>query len=107
MRRHFNDRAPPWSLADESELVALLDRAGFVVTKSRVNARHSKFLSAKRFVEAVMTGASKLTRQTLAQVPDTAKVAFIGDVANRLREYQTDDALEIPMESRMLIAEIG
>ena len=98
---------PPWSLADESELVALLERAGFVVTKSRVNARHSKFLSAKRFVEAVMTGASKLTRQTLAQVPDRAKAAFIEDVANRLREYQTDEALEIPMESRMLLTEIG
>ena len=98
---------PPWSLADESELVAFLERAGFVVTESRVNARHSRFPSAKRFVEALMAGASKLTRQALAQVPDPAKAHFIEDVANRLREYQTDEALAIPMESRMLLTEKG
>ncbi len=98
---------PPWSLAGESERVALLERAGLVVTKSRVTARHSRFPSAKRFVEALMAGASKLTRQALAQIPDPAKAGFIEDVANRLREYQTDEALAIPMESRMLLAEIG
>lgn len=54
-----------------------------------------------------MAGASKITRQALAQIPDPAKAAFIEDVANRLREYQTDEALAIPMESRMLLTEKG
>lgn len=96
---------PPWSLANKCKLGVLLERAGFVVTKSRVNARHSKFPSAKRFVELLMAGASKVTRQALAQVPDPAKAHFIEDVANRLREYQTDEAFVIPMESRMLLTE--
>ncbi len=97
----------PWSLADESELVGLLERAGLVVTQSRVKVRHSSFSSAKRFVESLMAGSSKLTRQALAQVPDPAKAAFIEDVANRLREYQTDEGIAIPMESRMLLTEKG
>ena len=47
------------------------------------------------------------TSQATISTIDPAKTAFIEDVVNRLREFQTDEDLAIPMESRMLLAEKG
>ena len=42
-------------------------------------------------------------REELAQIPAERKAAFIDEVAMRLRDYETSNALTLPMESRVLV----
>jgi hypothetical protein len=41
--------------------------------------------SARAFVEILLKGSSKVTREELAQIPADRKAAFINEVAVRLR----------------------
>ena len=100
-------KPPAWSLPDERQLRTLVSSAGFVNVETSVKFLSAKFPSARRFVEIIMEGSSKITRQMLAQLPNERKTAFIDDVAARLRSYEIDTALEIPMESRLLAGRRG
>ncbi len=64
----------------------------------------SRFPSARSFVESLLAGASKITRATLTQLPAAERDAFIGDAAARLAEYEADDGVHLPMESRLISA---
>jgi SAM-dependent methyltransferase len=99
------DRARPvgWSLADEARLLQLVAAAGFVAVTTTVVSLQTRYPSARAFVEIVLEGSSKVTREELAQIPPDRKAAFIDQVATRLREYETSDALILPMESRLLV----
>jgi SAM-dependent methyltransferase len=94
---------PAWSLPEERQITTLVSSAGFVDIKTSVELLYSEFSSARQFVETIIDGSSKLTRQMLAQLPNDRKVAFIDDVAARLRGFETVGALKVPMESRLLI----
>jgi hypothetical protein len=48
-------------------------------------------------------GSSKVTREELAQIPVDREAAFINEVAMRLRDYETSNALTLPVESRVLV----
>jgi SAM-dependent methyltransferase len=95
---------PPaaWSLAEEALVLKLVSAAGFVDVETKTTNLRTTFPSARRFVEIMIGGSSKLTRQVLAQIPADQKAAFIDDVAFRLRAYETGTKLELPMESRLL-----
>jgi SAM-dependent methyltransferase len=95
-------KPPAWSLPDERQLRTLVSSAGFSDIETSVKTLPAKFPSARRFVELIVEGSSKITRQMLAQLPNERKTAFIDDVAARLRGYEIDTALEVPMESRMV-----
>jgi SAM-dependent methyltransferase len=94
---------PPWSLADGKQVLNLVSAAGFVDVETTVSSLRATYPSARRFVEIHIDGTSKLTRQVLAQVPADRKTAFINDVSERLRDYETSTILELPMESRLLV----
>ena len=94
---------PAWSLPEERQIATLVSSAGFVHIKTSVELLYSEFPSARQFVETIIDGSSKLTRQMLAQLPNDRKVAFVDDVAARLRRFETAGALKVPMESRLLV----
>jgi ubiquinone/menaquinone biosynthesis C-methylase UbiE len=96
-------RPVAWSLADEAQLLELVSKAGFVSVTTTIISLQTKYPSARAFVEIVLKGSSKVTREELAQIPADRKAAFINDVAMRLRDYETSDALTLPMESRVLV----
>jgi hypothetical protein len=99
------DRARPvaWSLADEAQLLELVSQAGFVSVTTTIVSLQTKYPSAQAFVEIVLKGSSKVTREELAQIPADRTAAFINEVALRLRDYETSSALTLPMESRVLV----
>jgi ubiquinone/menaquinone biosynthesis C-methylase UbiE len=99
------ERARPvaWSLADEAQLLELVSKAGFVSVMTTMISLQTTYPSAREFVEIVLKGSSKVTREELAQIPTGRKAAFINEVAMRLRDYETSNALTLPMESRVLI----
>ncbi len=97
-------RAPAWSLTDAAEIEALLHQAGFTEVRQATHRKVSRFPSARSFVESLLAGASKITRATLAQLPAAERDAFIGDAAARLAEYEADDGVHLPMESRLISA---
>ena len=98
------ERARPvaWSLADEAELLELVSKARFVSVTTTITSLQTTYPSARAFVEVVLKASSKVTREELAQVP-ARKAAFINQVAMRLRDYETSNALTLPMESRVLV----
>ena len=99
------DRARPlaWSLADEAQLLELVSEAGFVSVTTTIISLQTRYPSARAFVEILLKGSSKVTREELAQIPADRKAAFINKVAMRLRDYETSNALTLPMESRVLV----
>lgn len=99
------DKAQPvgWSLADEARLLELVAEAGFVSVTTAIVSLQTRYPSARAFVEIVLKGSSKVTREELAQIPADRRAAFIDEVATRLRDYETRDALTLPMESRVLV----
>ena len=68
---------PPWSLADGTQVLKLVSAAGFIGVETTVMSSRATFPSARRFVEIMIDGSSRLTRQALARVPAGRRVAFI------------------------------
>lgn len=97
-------RPAAWSLSDGAQLEKLVAAAGFVDIETKIASLPSRYASARRFVEILLDGSSKVTREALAQLPTERKAAFIDDVVRRLRDYETSAGLEFPMESRLLLA---
>lgn len=97
-------KPPPWSLTDESEVLALVSGAGFVNTQASLQSLRATYPSARAFVEALIAGTSKLSRELLAQVPADRKAAFTDEVVERLRDYETSAGLQVPNESRLVTA---
>lgn len=99
------DKARPagWSLADEAQLLELVSEAGFVSVTTTIISLQTRYPSARAFVEIVLKGSSKVTRDELAQIPADRKAAFVNEVAVRLHDYETIDALTLPMETRVLV----
>jgi ubiquinone/menaquinone biosynthesis C-methylase UbiE len=95
---------PPWSLADAAEVMKLVSAASFTDTEMTTNSLAALYSSAREFVEIMIAGTSKLTRQALEQIPADRKVAFIDSVARSLSEFETDAGIELPNESRLLVA---
>lgn len=95
-------KPPAWSLPDEELLRTFVSSAGFSDIEMSVKTLPARFPSARRFVEIIIEGSSKITRQMLAQLPYERKSAFIDIVAARLRGYEIGNAFEIPMESRLV-----
>ena len=91
-------------MTDAAEIEALLTAAGFTDVSHATERKVSRFPSARSFVESLLTGASKLTRAALAQLPAAERAAFIGDAAARLAEYEADDGVHLPMESHLISA---
>jgi SAM-dependent methyltransferase len=94
---------PPWSLADESEVRKLVTTAGFADVEVTLRSLRGRFPSARTFVEIMLDGSSKATRQALAQLPAGQRDEFIADVAARLQQYEAGGELEIPMETRLIV----
>ena len=99
------DRARPlgWSLADEAQLLELVSEAGFVSVTTTIISLQTRYPSARAFVEILLEGSSKVTREELAQIPADRKAAFVNEVATRLRDYETINTLTLPMETRVLV----
>ena len=96
-------RPVAWSLADEAQLLELVSKAGFVSVTTAIISLQTKYPSAQVFVEIVLKGSSKVTREKLAQIPTDRRAAFIDEVAKPLRDYERRNALTLPMESRVLV----
>ena len=71
------------------------------ICSGRASRERPRYL-ARAFVDILLKGRSKVTREELAQIPADRKAAFINEVAMRLRDYETSNALTLPMESRAL-----
>jgi len=100
-------KPPPWSLTDPAEIEALVAAAGFVNVAITTITMSARFPSARRFVETVIEGSSKLTRQLLAQIPADRKTAMIDEVAGQLHGYETAAGLELPHESHLVVGKRG
>lgn len=96
-----------WSLTDAGEIEALLRDAGFREIRHTTQRKVSRFPSARSFVETLLAGASKITRTALAQLPEDQRDAFVRGAAARLAEYETDDGVHLPTESRLITARRG
>jgi SAM-dependent methyltransferase len=94
---------PDCGAADEAQLLELVSEAGFVSVTTTIISLQTRYPSARAFVEILLKGSSKVTREELAQIPPDRKAAFINEVAMRLRDYETSNALTLPMESRVLV----
>lgn len=101
-----SDSARPtaWSLANEAQLLKLVSEAGFGSVATTTVSLQTTYPSARRFVEILLNGSSKLTREALARIPADRKTAFIDEVTVRLRAYETGNTLVLPMESRVSVA---
>lgn len=94
---------PPWSLSDGRDVEALVAGAGFVDVNMTVMSLPAAYPSAEQFVEIHLEGASKLTRQVLAQIPADRRLAFIEKVTERLRRFESDTGLVVSNESRVIV----
>jgi SAM-dependent methyltransferase len=94
---------PPWSLGDEAEVRGIVAAAGFADIEMTVTSLRARFPSARKFVEIMLDGSSKATRQALAQLPAGQREDFIADVAARLQRREAGGALELPMETRLIV----
>ena len=65
---------PPWSLADGTRVLKLVSAAGFIGVETTVMSSRATFPSARRFVEIMIDGCSRLTRQALARVPPVTEL---------------------------------
>ena len=97
-------RPPAWSLTDENQILKLVSAAGFIGVETATCSLQTRYPGARRFVEILVDGSSKVTREALAQVPAARRGAFIDEVVERLVGYQTNAGLELPMETRLLVA---
>jgi SAM-dependent methyltransferase len=95
---------PPWSLADEAEVRRLIAAAGFADIELSLRSLRARLPSARKFVEIMLDGSSKATRQALAQLPSSQREEFIADVAARLQRFEVGGELELPMETRLIVA---
>jgi SAM-dependent methyltransferase len=94
---------PPWSLADETEVRGILAAAGFTDVEIGLRSLRARFPSARKFVEIMLDGSSKATRQALAQLPAGQREEFIVDVVERLRRFEAGGELVLPMETRLIV----
>lgn len=94
---------PPWSFADESKVRELVTAAGFTNIEMSLRSLRARFPSARKFVEIMLDGSSKATRQALSQLPAGQRDEFIADVAGRLQRYEVGGGLELPMETRLIV----
>ena len=97
-------RPPPWSLADEDQVLQLIATAGLPDVETKVTSLHATYASAREFVEIYLAGTSKLTRQALEQIPADRKAAFVDEVVTRLCNFETNIGLQVPIESRLIVA---
>ena len=97
-------RPPAWSLTDEAQIAELVSAAGFSDIEIKVASLQTVYPSARRFIEIILDGSSKLTRQALAQLPADRRNAFMDEVARRLDRYQAGTGLDLPMETRLILA---
>jgi SAM-dependent methyltransferase len=97
-------RPPAWSLTDAAEIRRLVSSAGFADIEITKRTLRAAYPSARRFVEIMLGGTSKLTRQEIEQIPAERKAAFIDDVAGRLHEFETGVGLQLPNESHLIVA---
>ena len=87
----------------QMKLLELVSEAGFVSVTTTTISLQTRYPSARAFVEIVLKGSSKVTREELSQIPADRKAAFVNEVAMRLRDYETINTLTLPMESRVLV----
>ena len=100
------DAARPagWSLSDAGELESLVREAGFVEVSLSTRRKVSRFPSARSFVESLISGASKITRAAFAGLSEDSRAGFVRAVAARLADFEGEDGLRLPMESRLVAA---
>ena len=95
---------PAWSLTDEAKIAELISGAGFADAQIKVASLRTVYPSARRFIEIVLDGSSKITRQALAQLPGDRRDAFMDEVARRLEPYRSGMEVDLPMETRLILA---
>lgn len=95
---------PPWSLAEATQVTKLVSAAGFTDIEMTTKMLLAPYPSAREFIEIMIAGTSKLTRQALEQIPAERKANFIDSVAGSLRGFETSAGVELPNESRLLVA---
>jgi SAM-dependent methyltransferase len=98
---------PPWSLADGEQLRALVASAGFKNVETTTTSLIATYPSARRFVEIIIEGSSKLTRQVFEQIPIERRAVLVDEAVERLRQYETDAGFQVPNESRLLVGYKG
>ncbi|MEE9255798.1 MAG: methyltransferase domain-containing protein [bacterium] len=93
-----------FSLTDPGELRELAEGAGFRDVTIEEAALPVRFESPERFVEIVIAAspAGGMGR-ALAKLDEQGRMAMLRDVREDLKEYTSDDGLEYPTESNVLI----
>jgi len=97
-------RPPAFSLPDQERVLDMVRVAGFVELRTGVETRVSTYPSAQTFVETMLAGASRITRNALGDLPEERRSAFIADVVDHLAPYTASDGMKVPMETRLVAA---
>ena len=93
----------PFSFADAGAIVETAKEAGFRTVEVRTGERVVKFNSVEGFIDGIAAGAPS-TRHALVQIPDDRRGDFVEDVKESLEPFVTEDGLELPTRSHIVIA---
>jgi SAM-dependent methyltransferase len=93
----------PFSFADGREIGQTAKEAGFRTVEVRTEERVVKFHSIEGFIDSLAAGAVS-ARHALVQVPDDRRGDFVADVKGSLKAFVTENGLELPTRSNIVIA---
>ncbi len=100
------DSAPvrrPFSFADAGAIRETAKEAGFRTVNIRTGERLAKFQSIEGFIDSLAAGAPS-TRHALVQIPEDRRGDFVADVKGSLEAFVTENGLELPTRSHIVIA---
>ncbi len=100
------DPAPvrrPFSFADAGEIRETAREAGFRTVEVRTGERLAKFHSIEGFIDGLAAGAPS-ARHALVQIPEESRGDFVEEVKGSLEAFVTENGLELPMRSHIVIA---
>lgn len=100
------DSAPvrrPFSFADAGEIRETAKEAGFRTVEVRTGERSARFRSIEGFIDSLAAGAPS-ARHALVQIPEDRRGDFVEEVKESLEAFVTENGLELPMRSHIVIA---
>ena len=93
----------PFSFADAGAIRETAKEAGFRTVEVRTGERVVKFNSIEGFIDGIAAGAPS-ARHALVQIPDDRRGDFVAEVKESLEPFVTEDGLELPTRSHIVIA---
>jgi SAM-dependent methyltransferase len=98
-----NNRRAPFALADATNVLDLLNAAGFHDVHMRTLVKTARFSSPEELIAAQLA-ATPLS--TLGVLSEETHRAIARDVRAALRDYLHEDGLAVPMEAHVAVAHV-